>query len=474
MRRCAILLLFFSCACETRAPQSDPPAVATTPRGSDINVLLVTIDALRADHLGMYGYARRTSPRMDEMARRGVVFENAYTYWPKTRGSFTAMMSGKPAARSGYTQRHRALHGFNVTLAGVLQKAGYATAAAVDNPNVGADLGFAKGFDEYLETWEDETLRSEMDRTRAITEKAVRFLGARPKNRPFFLWLHYVNPHAPYTPPPPYDEMFLDERSETGPRLRAVSGFFGGVHAPWAVAGRDRLGYYVAQYDGEIAAADAEVERILNALRDARLAERTLIVLTSDHGESLGEHDYYFDHGADLFDPCLRIPLVIVPPGGTTAKRIASLASTLDIFPTILDGAKVSFPPDLEGKSLLPLLRDRSISRGRLFAENDRGHKGAHDRRFKIVATPADDRGLKYALYDRAGDPEEENDVSRSQRAEYERSRRDLDRYLERSDREWRRIQPLVETQPTPSGPSDSACQKLLMLGYVDECPGPR
>jgi arylsulfatase A-like enzyme len=266
--------------------------------------------------------------------------------------------------------------------------------------------------------------------------------------------------------------MFLDEQAESGPRLRAVSGFFGGVHASWAVPGRDRLGYYVAQYDGEIAAVDAEVGRVLDALGDARLAERTLIVLTSDHGESLGEHDYYFDHGADLFDPCLRIPLVVVPPGGTSVKRVDSLASTLDVFPTVLDAVKVSFPPDLEGKSLLPLLQRRALSRSRLFAENDRGHKGTHDRRFKLVATPVDHRDWKYALYDRVGDPDEENDVARGRPADYARGREELDRYLERSEREWLRIQSKVERQSVPPALSDSACRKLLELGYVESCPG--
>jgi arylsulfatase A-like enzyme len=470
-RHAILLLLLVACACKERAPRSEPQVAAPALRGSDVNVLLVTIDTLRADHLGMHGYARRTSPRMDDMARRGVVFENAYTYWPKTRGSFAAMMSGKPASRNGYTQRHRVLHGFNVTLAGVLKKAGFATAAAVDNPNVGADVGFAKGFDSFLETWEDEALESEMDRARAITATAVRYLGAAPEGRPFFLWLHYVNPHAPYTPPPPYDEMFLDEQADSGPRLRTVSGFFGGVHSPWAVSGRDRLGYYVAQYDGEIAAVDAEVGRVLDALDDAKLSERTLVVLTSDHGESLGEHDYYFDHGADLHDPCLHVPLVIVPPGGTSAKRVDALASTLDVFPTILDVVKVSFPSDLEGKSLLPLLRGHSSSRDRLFAENDRGHKGTHDRRFKLVATPVDRLGWKHALFDRVDDPGEEKDVAGSRLAQYKRMRAELDRYLERSEREWLRIQPRVERQPTPPRLSDEACRNLRAIGYVDDCP---
>jgi hypothetical protein len=143
----------------------------------------------------------------------------------------------------------------------------------------------------------------------------VRFLKEVAPDRPFFLWLHYVNPHAPYRPPPPYHTAFLDDASHTSPRLVAVEGFRDGIRREWAVPGRDRLGYYVAQYDGEIATADAEIGRVLEALGTSAGAGRTLVVLTSDHGESLGEHDYYFDHGEDLFDPSLAVPLIVRLPG---------------------------------------------------------------------------------------------------------------------------------------------------------------
>jgi arylsulfatase A-like enzyme len=299
------------------------------------------------------------------------VFEQAYTFWPKTRGSFAMMLTGRTASRNGYSPRRPGIADFNPTLASVLQAAGYRTEAVVDNPNVAKLHGYAKGFDAYRETWEDPTLVSEIDRTRAITAAGVRaFNGAAP-DRPFFLWLHYVNPHAPYTPPAPYDTAFLDSEASSGPGLPAVDGFHGGVRKQWAVAGRS-LGYYVAQYDGEIAAADAEVGRVMGALRRSPAAGRTVIVIASDHGESLGEHDYYFDHGQDLHDPCLRVPLIVSVPGASRGRRVAALATTLDIVPTILDAVKVSYPPELSGQSLLPaVLGQPSTSRSRLFAQNE-------------------------------------------------------------------------------------------------------
>ena len=234
----------------------------------------------------------------------------------------------------------------------MLREAGYDTAAVVDNPNVAASLGYAKGFARYRETWEEPGLASEMDRTRAITADGVAFLAAASPERPFLLWLHYVNPHAPYEPPAPYDKAFLDASAASGPVLQPVAGFHGGVPRQWARDGR-RLGWYVAQYDGEIAAVDAEVGRVLQALDASRVRDRTLVLLSSDHGESLGEHDYFFDHGENLFDPSQRIPLVLAGPGIEAGRRSKALATTLDFVPTLLDAVKVSYPPDLAGLSLL-------------------------------------------------------------------------------------------------------------------------
>ena len=295
----AALFLLASLAC--RGPAAEAPRAAPSARpaaaGNRLNVLLITIDTLRADHLGAYGYGRPTSQRLDALARRGVVFDEAYTYWPKTRGSFVGLLTGRLAAQSGYGKSHPLLVDFNPTLAGVLKEAGYETAATVDNPNVASSLGYARGFDRYRETWEEKALVTEMDRTRAITADGVRYLGQASPARPFFLWLHYVNPHAPYTPPPPYDTAFLDAQAETGPKLRVLPGPHGGIPRPLYAPGHRRLAYYLAQYDGEVAAVDSQVGLVIDALRQSAASSRTLLIVTSDHGESLGEHDYYFAHG---------------------------------------------------------------------------------------------------------------------------------------------------------------------------------
>jgi arylsulfatase A-like enzyme len=462
-----VLAILSTPACRERRP---PPAPRPSPRsGNNLNVLLVTIDTLRADHLGTYGYARKTSPQIDALGRQGAVFERAYTYWPKTRGSMAIMLTGRRPSQNGYSKTHPLLLGFNPTLASVLKEAGYVTAAAVDNPNVAAANGYAKGFDTYRETWEERDLATEMDRTRAITGTAASFLAKARKDRPFFLWLHYVNPHAPYAPPPPHDSAFLDASSRGGRRLPTVPGLHGGIPRQWAVPGQDRLGYYVAQYDGEIATVDEEVGRVMDALRNSGAASRTVVVLTSDHGESLGEHDYYFDHGEDVFEPSLAIPLIVIAPGAVPGSRVDAFASTLDIVPTLLDAVKVSYPPDLAGSSLLPLVRGESQGPDRLFAQNDRNLSATWDRRFKLVATPAGD-GRRLALYDRVKDPGEAKDLSRSRPEDLRQQTLELERHQERADREWAVTRRLTEGAAGEPPMSAEACEKLKALGYVQQC----
>ena len=456
--------------CPGPKPERAKPTPSARPAaaGDRVSVLLITIDTLRADHMSSYGYRRPTSPRMDAFARRGAVFEQAYTYWPKTRGSFVGIMTGRFASQTGYSKSHPLLLGWNPTLASVLKDAGYETVATVDNPNVASSLGYARGFDRYRETWEEKSLATEMDRTRAITGDGVRYLGQANPDRPFLLWLHYVNPHAPYEPPAPWDTAFLDAEASRGPALRPVDGFHGGVPRPWWVPGKG-LGWYVAQYDGEIAAVDAEVGKLLEALDGSAVRDRTLVVITSDHGESLGEHDFYFDHGENLFDPSMRIPLLVAGPGVPPGQRTDVLATTLDLVPTVLDAVKVSYPPDLAGESLLPAARgERRPDRPRLHGQNDRNLLGAWDRRFKIVATPSDE-GARYALYDRATDPGETRDATRAHPERAREERRELELFRERSDAWMVKTRRLLEGQSGEERLSGEACEKLKAMGYVQQ-----
>lgn len=389
--------------------RSDPDEVEPVATNAGVNVLLLTIDTLRADHLSSYGYARQTSPAIDGLAARGVLFDNAFTYWPKTRGSFAAMFTSLYAAQNGLTVRDRDLPDYNQTLAEVLKEAGYSTAAAVDNGNLDRALGFAQGFDRYEQVW--LTGETEAERTEQLTSFAVDFLASYDETKPFFLWIHYVNPHAPYEPPERWLSGFrADDVVPRGPELEAVVGYHGGVNRHLFVPGESRWGDYIDRYDAEVAFADRQIGRVLDALEESPYRNSTLVVLTSDHGESLGEHDYFFDHGHDLFDPSLRIPLILSFPGILPQGEIVQAAvSTLDIFPSVLDLAQVSFPPSLQGRSLLTLVR-RSQDRlhDRLFFQNDRHQAGISNGRLKLIFYPETPQTKsRYELYDTWRDPDE-------------------------------------------------------------------
>lgn len=398
-------LLALSLACDEQTPQASVP-------NAGINVLLVTVDTLRPDHLGTYGYPRATSPAIDALASRGVSFDAAYTYWPKTRGSFASLFTSLYASQHGLTVRDRDLPDFNQTLAETFSDAGYRTAAAVDNGNLAARLGFAQGFDDYLETFLDADT-TEIERTEQITSFGESFLARDDDERPFFLWLHYVNPHTPYEPP---DELLAQFSGDgvvpRGPELEPVVGYHGGVNRKLAIEGAT-WGDYLDRYDAEIRLADQHIGRVLEALSQSAHASSTLVVFTSDHGESLGEHNYFFEHGHDLFIPSLRIPLIVSFPGFLpTGERVTSMVSNLDLYPTMLDLAQVSFPPGLEGRSVLPLVRGTAARlHDQVFFENDQHLTAITNGRLKLIHYPATESNEERCeLYDMYTDPAEEQD----------------------------------------------------------------
>lgn len=462
------LLAFLAAACS--GPPSNRAAVKPGPAPKERPpVILITIDTLRPDHMSVYGYARPTTPGLAQWAGKGAVFEQAYTYWPKTRGSFVAIMTGRTAGESGYSPKHPELHAFNPTLAETLEKEGYDTAAFVDNANVSSSLGFSRGFKTYVEMWTDAALKDEVARTEAITTRAIEYVRSKGGADGFFLWLHYVNPHAPYTPPSPFDTAFSG-RPKSDRTLKVVDGFFGGVSKQWAEAmpGKTRLSDYVNAYDGEIAYCDTQVDRVLRALDTSGALGRATVIVTSDHGESLGEHDYYFDHGANLFDPVQRIPFIVL---GRGAKPVRSevLVSTLDIMPTLLDAARVSFPSGLAGRSVLPFAKGRAEStRDTLVGENDRGHQGIWDRRYKLIDTDPRARQPVRQFFDRSDDPGE-----RRPRPDLKDAARKfqfgLDEHRDVELRSAMRTRAQLEGKVSPPR-SQAECEQLKALGYVAEC----
>ncbi len=311
------------------------------------NFLLIGIDTLRADHLGCYGYVRNTSPNLDRLARKGVVFKKAFAPAIPTHPGWTSILTG------AHPLRHKILtHMGDVQLSKdipmvqeVLRKHGYET-GAVDNMflKYGAFYDwFTRGFKEYMHPGAipapEAGLKVQAD---AVNRMALEWLSKwleKPDRRPFFLFLHYWDPHAPYKPPEPYDSMFWkldrpDEETE-----------------------KEFRDYVVSQYDGEIAYADAKVGELLEFLESRNLLDETMIIVVSDHGEDLREHTDVWGHKG-LFDNVTRVPLIISYPSELPENKVVeALVQHVDIAPTILEAAGVEPPPTVYGRSLKPLIQ---------------------------------------------------------------------------------------------------------------------
>jgi arylsulfatase A-like enzyme len=438
-----------------------------------LNILLITIDALRADHLGAYGYARPTSPNIDRLARQGVLFRRAVSQWPLTSPSFAAMMSSTYGHTNGLVRTTaQRMPDRPLMLAEMLKAGGYSTGAAVGNVNLARAFNFDQGFDTYRELWREDDER----KTEQITRTGLDLLKQASADRPLFLWLHFFDPHARYQPPKPFDQMFVgDQHFDPAWRvpLHARKGEdLGGIAGNVNLGREDRVAYYVAQYDAEIRYVDQQVGILLKALEEQGLAGNTLVVLTADHGESLGEHNYFFEHGRFPYDDCAHVPLIVRGPGiGKPGEAVSSPVELIDLVPTLLDLAGLPPDPRTEGKSLRRLLAGERPGGARwAYAFTESGFARDYQRsitseRYKLVYVPdAGDRrimqGRELELYDLAADPGETRNLV-DQRPEVAAL---LKKQL------WRWITAGGAAAPPPEavGVEGQAEEQLRSLGYIE------
>ena len=296
-----------------------------------VNVLVVSFDALRADALGLYGNPRGTSPNLDRFAQSALVFENAFVAAPVTPTSFAAVFSGR--------HPHEVFLGWKFTaadtLAGRFSEAGYRTAAFLNNVQLTAERGFDRGFQHYAV----DAKQNHPDAL--ILEDAVGWL-ARSSDRPFFAWVHFLDPHAPYERRD-LSVRFYDSSYEGG--FAATSGPVFDTEDPREIRRLRDL------YEGEVYHADLLFGVLRNRLEDLGLLEDTVVVVTADHGEEFRERGV-FQH-RHLHDETLRVPLLIYHPGEREGRRIETLVSNLDLYPTLLAIADLDAPSDLDGHDLL-------------------------------------------------------------------------------------------------------------------------
>ena len=320
-------------------------------------VVLITCHALRADRLGIHGCPRETSPNLDAFAREATVFEEAYAVTPLSLPSLASLHTGRLPEELGAVAA-------NVpTLAEQVRAEGVATAAVVahsfDREASGIDL--RRGFEHFDDgTAEGRDGGARMPRGAAeTTDAALAWLG-RAGEEPFLLWVHYADLQGPYDPPEPWLSRFLREPPDDQ-RLPRAEGGRGSIPLAHAVGAEDRPAVYRDRYDAAIAYLDSELERLLDGLRSGAAWERTYVVFTSDHGQSLGERGQWFTSGTDLHREAVRVPLVVRAPEGVAApaarnlsgaRRVAAVAGHLDVAPTVLAALGIE-PPRARGTSLL-------------------------------------------------------------------------------------------------------------------------
>ena len=324
------------------------------------NVLLITIDTLRADHLHCYGQALPTSPSIDAFAARSVVFERAIAASGYTGPAHSSIMTARYPRRHsmGFSNGLLTLAGAE-TLAETFRKNGYETAAFVSNAVLAAHTGLNRGFDVY----DDELTDAEKNRSAVAervaprtVERALAWL-AQPRTKPVFIWVHFQDPHGPYAPPEPYRDEFHVPAGADEPELRVLddddNSGRGGIPPYQVVDGPRRVSDYRSRYAGEIAYMDRSVGELIASVEEHQPA---IVLLTGDHGESFGENGFYFAHGHSAAPDLSHVPLILHAPG-LRAERRRDPVSHVDVMPTLLEMAGLPLPADLEGIALGPMLR---------------------------------------------------------------------------------------------------------------------
>ncbi|MGA7293066.1 MAG: sulfatase-like hydrolase/transferase [Terriglobales bacterium] len=309
-------------------------ALAQTPAKPPLNVVLITIDTLRADHVGCYGYKQIKTPNIDSLAAEGTRFDRAFAVVPVTLPSHTSIMTGTYPMFSGmHDFSGNKLSPLQPTLASVLKLDGYETGAVIAAAVLDSRFGLNQGFDFYYDNFNfsrlDEANLDEMERPGNVVADVTLDWLAKNSQKKFFLWMHLYDPHFPYNPPEPY-----------------------------------ATEYATHLYDGEIAFADAQVGRLLRFLKEKGIYKNTLIVLCGDHGESLGEHGEK-THGFFIYNATMHVPLIIRLPESRLPENdtVADPVSLVDLMPTILGVVGLDVPSQVQGHSLLAELQgDRQAS----------------------------------------------------------------------------------------------------------------
>ncbi len=419
------------------------------------HVILLSVDTLRPDHLGCYGYAAPTSPSIDCLMEDAVRFTLAVCQMPTTTPSFCSVMTGAHPHTHGSLQNSVPLRPETETLAELLRKNGYQTAAFVSSYTVSNESsGLARGFDVF-----DDDLVGLERSSKETNRRLFEFLDRRSPG-PLLLWVHYFDPHAPYVPHPG-----ISPETFAGPWQGPTNTLEDAVVTvpPWVQTERG-LAYYGMRYDSEIAFVDGQIGVLVEDLRARGMLENALVVFLSDHGEGF-DHGLYCRHGPFVYESSVRIPLGFrFPERRYGGRTITDLVQSIDVAPTICDFLGISRPEDSEGRSLMPLLEGRDEGERAAFIQ--RRHYGEENRFglpsrlyairtkcWKYIHSPDG----KPELYDLVEDPGELENLATGGVEPPARLRERLDLWIERAE----------AGAPEDAEIGEEARSKLKSLGYL-------
>jgi len=364
--------------------------------------ILYLVDTLRADHTGVYGYERHTTPELDAFAGDAVVFEAAVAHASWTKPSVASILTSRLPGQHRAVQLRDPLDPSQVTLAQRLDAQGFATGAAIANSVIyGAESAFDRGFDVFAGLHGDDDTRSKLVGADVVVDQALAFLRSR-RGMPSFLYVHTMDPHVPYAPPAPFDRLFEPHASEAHPARDPRTDYKEPLD-------RERM---IAQYDGDVAFGDREFGRFVRELKQLGLYDDALVVFLADHGEEFLDHGRWL-HGRSLFDELIRIPLIVKFPGNRGAgTRVARQVQGIDVMPTVLEAMGVTLGSDLAGRPLQRALERGDAPRPALAEISHRGFVAhgvrTEDEKYVRRFSPDDDE----LLFDLRADPREQSSVA--------------------------------------------------------------
>jgi arylsulfatase A-like enzyme len=426
------------------------------------NVILISIDSLRSDHLSCYGYQRETSPNLDRLANENILFQNAFSTTTWTFSAHRSLLTSTFPEATDLRTYMDPIPSNVVTIAEVFADHGYETAGFVSIDLLDSKYGFGQGFQLYDDDSVDYASPKDahFDITTPTLHHAVEQWLGRKSQKPFFLFLHYWDVHYDYNPPSPYDKMF-------NPDYKGDMSFFDFIKNPKIHKDMhpDDLEQILALYDGEIAFTDFYIGKLFHQLKKAGLYENSLIVVTADHGDEFFEHGKK-GHMRTLYDEVLRVPLIMKFPSGSAIEpnqKVDDVVSIVDIMPTILGSLGMTPSSEVQGRNLIPALRGIPLPKDAFIYASLRNQmfalRSARSKFIQRSNLPTKE------FYDLMADPGETKNILKNQRNEADRQVFILLDLLN-LQRTHLRSRPFLINQVSRE-PDDDLKEQMEALGYV-------